>query len=144
MLVLQNVDTDSGTHPASCFSSFWVFPGVKRLGYEGNHSPGSSVKGKNEWSYTSTPLICLHGMNMGKFYVYSHYRKSWVRSPTYDGENLSAFLFVFYKRRYSAELPFRNTLFRPGGGRGSTVAKVLCYKSEGRWFDSRWCHWKFY
>ena len=27
------------------------------------------------------------------------------------------------------------------GDRGSTVVKVLCYKSEGRWFDSRWCHW---
>jgi hypothetical protein len=23
---------------------------------------------------------------------------------------------------------------------GSTVVKVLRYKSEGRWFDSRWCH----
>ena len=21
---------------------------------------------------------------------------------------------------------------------GGTVVKVLCYKSEGRWFDSRW------
>ena len=27
--------------------------------------------------------------------------------------------------------------------RGSTVVKMLCYKSEGRWFDSRWCHWNF-
>jgi len=27
--------------------------------------------------------------------------------------------------------------------RGSTVVKVLCYKSEGRWFDSRWCQWNF-
>ena len=27
--------------------------------------------------------------------------------------------------------------------RGSTVAKVLRYKSEGRWFDPRWCHWNF-
>ena len=27
--------------------------------------------------------------------------------------------------------------------RGSTVVKVLCYKSEGRWFDSIWCHWNF-
>jgi len=25
----------------------------------------------------------------------------------------------------------------------STVVKVLYYKSEGRWFDSRWCHWNF-
>jgi hypothetical protein len=29
------------------------------------------------------------------------------------------------------------------GDRGSTVVKVLCYKSEVRWFDPRWCHWKF-
>jgi hypothetical protein len=26
---------------------------------------------------------------------------------------------------------------------GGTVVKVLRYKSEGRWFDSRWCHWNF-
>ena len=29
------------------------------------------------------------------------------------------------------------------GNRGSTVVKVLCYKSEGRWFDPTWCHWNF-
>ena len=29
------------------------------------------------------------------------------------------------------------------GDRGSTVVKVLCYKSEGRWFDPSWCHWNF-
>ena len=29
------------------------------------------------------------------------------------------------------------------GDRGSTVVKVLCYKSEGRWFDSSWCQWNF-
>ena len=23
------------------------------------------------------------------------------------------------------------------------MVKVLCYKSGGRWFDSRWCHWNF-
>ena len=27
--------------------------------------------------------------------------------------------------------------------RGSTVVKVLCYKSAGRWFDPSWCHWNF-
>jgi len=27
--------------------------------------------------------------------------------------------------------------------RCSSVVKALCYKSEGRWFDSRWCHWNF-
>jgi hypothetical protein len=29
------------------------------------------------------------------------------------------------------------------GDRSGTVVKVLCYKSEGCWFDSRWCHWNF-
>jgi len=29
------------------------------------------------------------------------------------------------------------------GDCGSTVVNVLCYKSEGRWFDPRWCHWNF-
>ena len=26
---------------------------------------------------------------------------------------------------------------------GSTVVKVLCYKSEIRYFDPSWCHWNF-
>ena len=34
-------------------------------------------------------------------------------------------------------------LFNLCGDRGGTVVKVLCYKSEGRWFDPRWCHWNF-
>jgi len=24
------------------------------------------------------------------------------------------------------------------------MVKVLCYKSEGRWFDPSWCHLKFF
>ena len=34
----------------------------------------------------------------------------------------------------------RNKYMSTCGDRCSTVVKVLCYKSEGRWFDSRWCH----
>ena len=30
------------------------------------------------------------------------------------------------------------------GDRGSTVVKVLGYKSEGRRFDPSWCHWIFH
>jgi len=29
------------------------------------------------------------------------------------------------------------------GDLSGTVVKALCYKSQGRWFDSRWCHWNF-
>ena len=30
------------------------------------------------------------------------------------------------------------------GDRGSTVVKVLCYKSEGLWFDPSLCEWIFH
>jgi len=32
----------------------------------------------------------------------------------------------------------------PNFVRDSTVVKVLCYKSEGRWFDPSWCLWIFH
>ena len=34
-------------------------------------------------------------------------------------------------------------LYNKNGGHGGTVVKVLCYKSEGRWFNPSWCHWNF-
>ena len=30
-----------------------------------------------------------------------------------------------------------------GWRRGGSVVKVLCYKSDGCWFDPSWCHWNF-
>jgi hypothetical protein len=40
------------------------FPGVKRPQREVDHSSPSSAVVRNEWSYTSAPPICLHGMDM--------------------------------------------------------------------------------
>ena len=36
----------------------------------------------------------------------------------------------------------KDTVLVPGD-RSSTVVKVLCYKSEGHWFDPSWCQWIF-
>lgn len=41
--------------------SRWVL-GVQQLRLDAEHSPPSSVKVNNEWSYTLQHLICLHGM----------------------------------------------------------------------------------
>jgi len=49
------------------------------------------------------------------------------------------YLFITYIYRVSSAhscIPY--TII---GDRGSTVVMVLCYKSEGHWFDSRLCHW---
>jgi len=47
-----------------------------------------------------------------------------------------------YRHLQSLEL-FGLSVLIPNEDRGCTVVKVLCYKSEGRWFDRRWCHWNF-
>jgi hypothetical protein len=48
---LQNAQTGCGAHPASSI----LLPGVK-----------------NEWSYTSTPPICLHGLDREDFTCFNH------------------------------------------------------------------------
>ena len=37
----------------------------------------------------------------------------------------------------------KGTALQYTGDRGSTVVKVLCYKTGGCWFDPSWCHWNF-
>jgi len=52
---------------------------------------------------------------------------------------------VKYQNTQSSESSLvLRTLTEALGDRGSTMVKALCYKSEGRWFDSRWCHWIFH
>jgi len=43
---------------------------VMLLKREADHSPQSSTEVKNEWSYTSTPLLCLHGVCGQKYSVF--------------------------------------------------------------------------
>ena len=60
-----------------------------------------------------------------------------------------AYIYIIYSNMHNTsahsficeimcELNFANH-----GDPGGTVVKVLCYKSEGRWFDPSWCHWNF-
>jgi len=44
------------------------FAEVKQPGFEVYHSPSSNAEVKNEWSCTSTPPVCLPGMEMEAFY----------------------------------------------------------------------------
>jgi hypothetical protein len=60
----RHVQNGSGAHPASypVGTRVSLSLGVKQVGYETDHSPPSSAEVKNAWSYTPTPLICLHGV----------------------------------------------------------------------------------
>ena len=51
------------------------FPRVKRPGRDLDHSHPSSAEIKNGWRHTSTPPICLYGMDRDKFTIYSVVRR---------------------------------------------------------------------
>ena len=51
------------------------FPGIKRPGRDYRHSPPSSVEIKNDWSYTSTPSVCLNGVDRGCTYLCRFWRR---------------------------------------------------------------------
>jgi len=50
--------------------------------------------------------------------------------------------FVFHS--YTPYCLILKNLSHTQGDCGNTVVKVLCYRSEGRWFDPSWCQWIFH
>jgi len=63
--------------------------------------------------------------------------KGWTKSFIHKWARNSLALHVMDIR----DTQVHSALVNLSGDRGSTVVKVLCYKSEGRWFDPSWCHW---
>jgi len=45
--------------------------GIKRPGRDADHSPSFSAEVKNEWSYTSTSPVCLHGVDRHTFTLFT-------------------------------------------------------------------------
>ena len=68
-----------------------------------------------------------------------------VLLPIYMNDVVLLFLFLFRKRNFLGPVirSYGEVLPLHQGCRGGTVVKVLCYKSEGRWFDPSWCQWNF-
>ena len=65
--LLQNMHTDSVVHPASYSMARGSFSGIMQLELEVDHSPPPIAEVKNEYSYMSLPLKCLHGMARDNF-----------------------------------------------------------------------------
>jgi len=57
----------SGAHPATSSVSPCSFRRVKRQEREVDHSPPTSDKVKNEWSYTLAPPVCPHNVHRENF-----------------------------------------------------------------------------
>jgi len=65
---------------------------------------------------------------------------AWPACPLTIDCDIINFLMQFSPTAYSS---FPNSTFFSEGDRGSTVVKVRCYKSDGRWFHPSWCQWRF-
>ena len=69
--VPQNPQTGAGSHPALyLMGAEFLSPGTEWLGCEVEHSFPSRTEVKNEWSCTSTPLICHNGLDRDNFVIY--------------------------------------------------------------------------
>jgi hypothetical protein len=61
--------------PQILLSGCWgSFSGIDRPGREVNHLPSSGAEVKNEWSYTSSPSVNLHGMYRNIFILLTNYK----------------------------------------------------------------------
>jgi hypothetical protein len=59
----HRIQTDSGTHPASCPMGSWgSYPRDKASRHEADHSPPFSAEVKNELDYTAISLIHFRGV----------------------------------------------------------------------------------
>ena len=86
--------------------------------------------------YLQEPAICLYKQPQQSFSSHP------IRCKILFNIVLQ-FLLISSKCYLSFGFPIKSLHTFPLGDRGSTVVKVLCYKSEGRSFDSRWFHWNF-
>jgi hypothetical protein len=60
--VFVNIQTRPGSHPVDIVVIAWRKAAVREV----KHSNPSGTKAQNEWSFTSTPLIRLHGVDRDK------------------------------------------------------------------------------
>ena len=47
------------------------------------------------------------------------------------------------EQKYSSTLSLTSALDGGGGHEVAQLVEALCYRPEGRRFDSQWCHWNF-
>ena len=77
--------------------------------------------------------------------------KTWTRPEGSGRVRLSDFMAILHTKVVTLSALSTDRLYPAGnipvtdicGDRGGSVVKVLCYKSEGRRFDSSWCQWNF-
>ena len=100
-----------GCRPLPYSISTWV----KRSGHKAANSPPTNAEFKNEWSYTTSPYTCIHGVQRDSFtftFIISNVRHSKKSRPVSDRIKVrTQQISVFLHWRDSASLRRRTTCF---------------------------------
>ena len=83
--VFQNFQTGSGAHPPSYLMKTGGFPRAKKLPRRAfNFSPPFRAMVRNEWSYISTPPICIYGADRENLTFLPFLQEYYVISLTFS------------------------------------------------------------
>ena len=107
---------------------------------------GSHIHKKKHTNTLCGKNLELLNVKLGGIYIFYilltvHFSIYILAINQLDAQNLFCSKFISCLYMFRAPRAHRQPLV---GDRGSTVIKVLCYKSEGRWFDPSWCRWIFH
>jgi hypothetical protein len=108
----------------------------------------SRLVGKNRnVKWLKSVLLPTELLYCGQDYLYHIINFSVIYSLSVPDSSTCRLHFVYPNATFLTLRVFSfgivTSLWSETGDRGGTVVKVLCYKSEGRWFDTRWCQWNF-
>ena len=129
----KTAQTGSGSYP-DCYSmgSRILTLGVKWPGHEVDHSPLSSAEVKSEWSYNSSPPVCIQGMGSynltcTRCYLVQHIHHAhvWLCSLNELSYKSCIYIYIYWEGEC-----WCCTLAHPGM---AVRAKSLC--------RSTWCEW---
>jgi len=70
---------------------------------------------------------------------------SWVTDESFCQKRIHVICYILQDTNWKPAISvgyYGSTIYLED--RGSTMVKVLCYKSEVRWFDHSWCQWIFH
>ena len=141
------VQTGPGVHPASCTMGTGSFPGLKNG--RGVTLTPHPILVLWSWKGRAIPLLplwavrpvqSLSACTRGALYLFTRHC-----IPEGIFKFITSFqICLFCTKGYITVIIIVHHIVKFGGGHAvAQLVEALHYKSEGRWFDSRWCHWKF-
>jgi hypothetical protein len=124
--------------------SHWIFQGKTKNG-DGMacmYSCGDFVSRTGTWGGVGYNLYWQGSNRRREFLVGKFNSRYWICTNAFSGkiQNLAT---NFHPEKPRPNEAINKATFRSPGHAVAQLVEALRYKSEGREFDPRWCHWNF-